>query len=261
MRALPVTTVIAASVMLGAAAPQLVSHRAMYDVTLSPDSTSREIAGVRGRMVTEFRDSCDGYSETQRFIADMTDVDENTARTDYTATTFEAADGSKFDFDISNAVIGKGGSRYQGRAASGHALFTQPAGGALDLPGGTLFPAQLTQRMIEAARAGSRTFSATIFQGDDSEHLYTASAFIGEETRTPDPELPAEMKGVRSWPIVVSYYPVGSADATPDYEISFRGYENGVFTDLRMKYPTLVLTGHLVRLDMLPRTCGAPPAH
>lgn len=262
MRAALVPAVVAIATMLSAAAPPLASHRAMYDVSLPAGSTTTEIAGVRGRMVMEFRDACDGFAETQRFIADMTDVDDNTQRTDYTASTWEAADGSKFDFDISNGVVGRGANRYQGHAARDRAVFNQPQGGALDLPSGTLFPAELTQHIIEAARGGVGTYSATVFQGDDATHLYTASVFIGGELSTPDAELPdAEaMKDVRSWPIVISYFPVGSGDETPEYEMSFRGYENGVATGLRMKYPNLTLEGRLVRLDMLPRTCAAPHA-
>lgn len=258
---------VLASVFLGAAAPMpLLSYRAQYDVTLAPGTSSREVAGVRGRMVTEFRSSCGGWSETQRFVADMTDVDENTQRTDYSATTWESGDGRKFDFAIADAVMGKGASHYEGHAVSSHgggqATFTQPEGRALPLPDGTLFPTEYSARLIAAARHGETHFSAAIFQGDDSHKVSVASAFIGGEETAPDPETEnvPELQGVRSWPMVISYYS-GQSD-TPDYEMTFRGYENGVATGMRMRYSGFSLQAHLAKLETLASSCdrsAAPP--
>jgi len=263
MRAVAIPSLLAAAVLVGAAAPMpLLSYRAQYEVTLAPGSSSRELAGVRGLMVTEFRQSCGGYAETQRFVADMTDVDETTQRTDDSSSTWESADGNKFDFTIADAIVGKTSERYQGHAdagpaGEGRALFTVPAGGVLALPKGTLFPTEFSERLIAAARGGRSNFSAPVFQGDDLRRLYVASAFIGRAETATDPELAGvtAMRGVRSWPMVVSYYPVGSENAAPDYEMSFRGYENGVATGLQMRYAHFSLAGHLVKLEVLPATC------
>ena len=271
MRAPAIALVVAASAMLGAAAPApvpLLSFRAQYEVTLPPGGTSREIAGVRGRMVTEFRQSCGGYAETQRFVADMTDVDENTSRTDYSASTWESGDGNSFEFTVADAIVGRAAERFAGHATAassgeGKAVFTAPAGGTLALPKGTLFPTEFSVRLIAAARAGQTSFSATVFQGDDAKQLNVASAFIGHEVTAPDAELANidAVRGVRSWPMIISYYALGSADSTPDYEMTFRGYENGVATGLQMRYPHFALAGHLVKLEVLPAVCDPSSGH
>ena len=84
-----------------------------------------------------------------------------------------------------------------------------------------------------------------------------ASAFVGAELTTPDPEVENApvLQGVRSWPMVISYYTQGS-DA-PDYEMSFRGYENGVATGMQMKYSSFSLQAHLARLETLAPSCDA----
>lgn len=267
MRALAVASVVAVSVFLGAAsAPPLLSYRAQYEVTLIPGGTGRDIAGIRGRLVTEFKSCTGGYSETQRFVADMTNSDEQTHRADFSATTWESTDGKSFDFRISDVIMGKGAQRYEGRAETarngeGSARFTVP-GGTLALPQGTLFPTEYAERLIAAARAGQTSFSATVFHGDDVKELLVASAFIGGEATIADREAenaPA-LKDVRSWPMVISYYTLGSEDAAPSYEMSFRGYENGVATGMRTRYAQFSLQSKLVQLDVLTGACSRPAA-
>ena len=262
MRARAVPLALAAAVLLGAASPMpLLSHRAQYEVTLAPGGVSREIAGVRGLMVSEFRESCGGYAETQRFVADLTDVDDHAIRTDYSSATWESADGGKFDFTIADAVVGNTAEHYQGHAEAtaegGSAVFTVPAGVTITLPKDTLFPVEFSEHLIAAAGAGETNFAATIFQGDDPKRLSYASAFIGREETTADAELSDvdAMHGVRSWPVVISYFPVDSPDAAADFEITFRLYENGVATGLRMRYANFSLAGRLVKLDVLAASC------
>jgi hypothetical protein len=263
MRMFLVVSVAAASVFLGAAAAPvpLISYRAQYDINLAPGGTSREIVGMRGRMVTEFRDACDGYSETNRMMADMTNADETTRRTDFTSRTFESNDGSRFDFTINDVVVGIGAQRFEGRAqtaaSGGNATFTTPAGTTVTLPKGTLFPTEFTERLIAAARRGDTSFSSTVFHGDDVKELMVATAFIGAEATANDEEVAGipVMRGIHSWPMVISYHKVGSEDAEPAYEMSFRGYENGVATGMRMRYPSFSVESRIVKLEVLERSC------
>jgi hypothetical protein len=266
MRVFAVLSVAAASVFLGAAAAPvpLISYRAQYDITLAPGGASREIVGMRGRMVTEFREACDGYTETNRMMADLTNADETTRRTDFSSRTFESNDGTRFDFEINDAIVGVGAQRFEGRAqtatSGGNATFTTPAGANVALPKGTLFPTEFTERLIAAARRGETTFSSPVFHGDDVKELMVATAFIGAEATTPDAEVaevPA-MRGVHSWPMVISYHKAGSDEAAPEYEMSFRGYENGVATGMRIRYSSFSIESRLTKLEVLEGSCDRP---
>jgi EipB-like len=268
MRAFALPAVLAAAIVAGAASPMpLISYRAQYEVSMMPGGNARDLVGVRGLMVTEFRESCDGYIETQRFVADLTDADENTLRSDFTSKTWESRDGRAFNFTIGDMIVGKTSERYEGQAQSpptggGKATYTTPAGATVELPNGTLFPTEFSERLIAAARAGENSYTATVFHGDDLKELLVATVFIGREANGPDSELGGitAMNGVRSWPMVISYHKQGSDEATPAYEMSFRGYENGIATGMRMRYPTFALQSRLVKLEVLTPSCDRPRA-
>src|SRR6516162_5890247 len=66
----------------------LVSHRAQYDVTLSSTRPGGVVA-VHGRTVVEFRDVCNAWTTTQRFIADMIDNKGSNAHTDFIVSSSE----------------------------------------------------------------------------------------------------------------------------------------------------------------------------
>jgi hypothetical protein len=65
----------------------------------------------------------------------------------------------------------------------------------------------------------------------------------------------AGLKGLASWPITVSYFRDQDARRdTPDYQISFDLYENGVATGLLLDYEEFVLGGDLAKLEFLDAT-------
>jgi hypothetical protein len=67
-------------------------------------------------------------------------------------------------------------------------------------------------------------------------------------------DVPA-MRGIHSWPMVISYHKVGSDAAEPEYEMSFRGYENGVATGMRMRYSSFSIQTRMVKLEVLDSAC------
>jgi len=258
------TAALAATVLLTAAAPvALLPHVAQYEITLARGNPAGGIADMNGRMVTEIADACGGYTTTQRLMADIADPEGNSTRTDFVFTGWESTEGREFRFDTTNSVNGEAVDHYRGRAstpsssAGGRAVFDDPADTATDLPAGTLFPNAHMEALIVAARAGKTSFSRIVFQGSSTDDVMEAAAFIGKE-KPPGPGGFAgavAVAGLKSWPIVLSFYKVGSPDATPEYEIGMRLYENGVAADLRMSYPEFALKGKLVRVAMLPSKC------
>lgn len=235
----------------GTAPVPLISHRALYDVTLENGVGLGGIVGADGRMVIEFSKSCDGFKTRQRMLADMSDVGQSTTRTDFVATTWESADGRNFRFDTLNAD-GANLDRLRGTASraaggkAGRAVYRDPKGMILPLPAGTLFPTEYLEGLIAAARSGASTYVRNLFQGDSSDDVYEASAFIGNEERGPA-KADALLKGVRSWPVAISYYV--RKNETAAYQAAFRLYENGVLSDLRISYPDFTLKGRLVKLQ------------
>lgn len=254
----------AASFLLTGVAPapvKLAAHRAQYEMTLAEGSRLSGPVGIRGRMVVEFSNSCDGFTTTQRMIADMSDAEERTSRSDFVAVAWESADGRKLRFRATNRVDGKTVDHFDGRAEgglgskSGRAVYTAPKSQTVPLPADTLFPTEFMTAVIAAAREGNSRFSHTLFGGDDPSDVYEATAYIGKEVKGPDGDGRKNplLKGKRSWPVVLSYYT--ARKEAPDYEMSFRLYENGISTGLRMSYPEFALTGRLSKLEAIPSKC------
>lgn len=54
--------------------------------------------------------------------------------------------------------------------------------------------------------------------------------------------------------MTISYFPDGKAEETPDYQVTFDMYENGVATGLVLDYGAFSLSGTLSSLEMLTAT-------
>ena len=68
------------------------------------------------------------------------------------------------------------------------------------------------------------------------------------------------LQGVDSWPMAISYFEAGKdkQDQTPAYELSFRYFENGVTSNLKIDYGSFAIKGELKELTFLdPGKCPA----
>ncbi|MEQ9246558.1 MAG: DUF1849 family protein, partial [Nitratireductor sp.] len=80
------------------AAPKLLPHRAVYDLSLEQASDRSGINGITGRMVYEFAgSSCEGYTTTFRFVMRL-ETDEASRLSDQQTSTYEDGDGKVFQF-------------------------------------------------------------------------------------------------------------------------------------------------------------------
>ena len=246
-----------------AAAPTaLVSHRAQYDVTLA-STRPGGIVAVHGRTVVEFRDVCDAWTTTQRFIADMTDNKGSGAHTDFIVSSSEDKLGKVMRFKIRNLVNGKTTQRFEGTstlasAGGGEVRLTSPAGERFALPTGTVLPTQLTLAVVRAAQQGIHSFRQTVFQGGDRNDLYDTTTVVGKPAgkKQHDEDSAADLdgilKGVPAWPTLVSYFAHDSDRERADYEIAYRLYANGVIASMTLIYPNFTMKAELLKLEKLP---------
>ena len=80
------------------AAPKLLPHRAVYDLSLDRASDRSGINGITGRMVYEFAGSvCEGYTTTFRFVMRL-ETDDASRLSDQQTTTYEDGAGKVFQF-------------------------------------------------------------------------------------------------------------------------------------------------------------------
>jgi EipB-like len=248
----------------------LASHRAAYELSLvdpaSPAPTSAQApVAATGLIAYEFRGSaCEGYTSNFRQMTQMERTEGDPLSMDVSAMSFEAADGKSMRFRVDSTggqqtppVVGTA-TREPGDDM--RVDLTKPAPRTIDFGHDVLFPTQHIERLIESARNGGGVIQARVYDGSDTgAKIYQTMAVIGREASKPsaDADSATELKGVRRWPVVVSYFDESSKDSLPEYTLSFDLYENGVSGSLKLDYGTFALRARLRKLEMLPATACA----
>jgi hypothetical protein len=243
----------------------LVSHRAAYELSLvepetPPASSAQTPVAASGLIAYEFRGSaCEGYTSNFRQMTQMERSEGEPISMDVRATSFEAADGKSMRFQVDSKGVQETppivGTATRGGDDDMRVLLTKPAPKALDFGHDVLFPTQHIEKLIEAAKHGGGAIQARVYDGSDTgAKIYATMAVVGKEATKPsdDAEAAAGLKGVRRWPVVVSYFDDSSKDSAPEYTLSFDLYENGVSGTLKLDYGSFALRARLRKLEILP---------
>jgi hypothetical protein len=126
---------------------------------------------------------------------------------------------------------------------------------------------QHASTLVQAAKNGVKLFTANLYDGSEKgEKYYLTSTAIGNEYAPgTKPLVPTfkgadKLAGVPSWPMSISYFDAGKdqEDQLPAYELSFRYFEDGVTSDLKIDYGEFAIKGELKELTFLdPGKCPA----
>ncbi|MDP6705070.1 MAG: cell envelope integrity EipB family protein [Alphaproteobacteria bacterium] len=265
---LPVVLVVSLALcgIAEAAGFALQSHRAVYDLTLSRSRDGGGISGLSGRLAMEWSENCEGYIVNQRMLTEVTDARGQRVINDFQITSWESLDGLAFRYSAKNEINGKLVEEVKGKAAleksggAGGATFTKPEAHELALPRGTVFPTEQVVLLVRAAESGKRSIGILVFDGSRQDGLYDTFSVIGSERplATEDENGGhALLHGQRSWPAQLAFFPVhpkpDQAPGTPEFEVGFRLYQNGIFTELTLDYGDFALAGTLAQLEALPK--------
>ncbi len=244
-----------------AAALELASYRAVYDIDLDAAASTGEVGEISGRVVTEFTgSSCAGYSASMRFVMAVENEDGGRQVTDTRTTSFEDPGGSALDFSNETYVDEKLASDSSGKARrTGKGItvsLTRPASKDLDLAASVIFPTQQVEHILSAAMAGRSFIEESIYDGTDGgQKTFATAAVIGREATGGEAEGPAadNLAGLRHWPITVSYFDGAEAgEQIATQVMSFNLYENGVQTNITINYGSFTIALRMMRLEMLP---------
>jgi hypothetical protein len=257
-----------APVQAASPAAPLLAHRAVYDLSLGKANGSSAPSAARGRIVYEFTGSaCEGYVTNFRQITEI-QSDEGGARTsDLRSTTFEEGDGSGFRFKTDSFVDGKLVESVDGSASKSadgglSVALVKPTRAKSDFAPGPVFPTAQIVQIVEVAKRGGKTDEVKIYDGSDGGmKLYDTMSVIGREASAPPADPIAAgaegLKGVRRWPVTISYFDGGKPDGEPNYVLGFDLYENGVSGALNINYGSYVLHGRMSKFELLPQKACA----
>jgi hypothetical protein len=261
-RALTCALTAASAILLAAPRAQsadILPHKAVYEMELAQAESRSNIADVEGFMMFEWRDSCDGWSVTQKMA--MTVYYSTGESTDFgwTLNSWEAKNGVKYGFFVRRMQDGqeqealRGSAELEGPGKPGAAHYTEPQRRDLDLPAGTLFPTAHTLKVLELAQADEHVFWSEVFDGSDEQGLFGVGVVIGKRSDAPeDADAPKDLQKVPSWRLGLAFFPHGSKELEPEHEQNLRLYRNGVAEDLILQYGDFSVRTVLKQLEKLP---------
>ncbi|MDR3494288.1 MAG: cell envelope integrity EipB family protein [Ancalomicrobiaceae bacterium] len=240
----------------------LFAHRGIYDLKLVSQKGASGLADVEGKLVYEFTGSaCEGYSTQFRFVTRMTSTDGQVKLSDMRTSSYEDAAGDTFDFvnqTYTSSVLSEDDKGTAARDKDGIAVtMSKPEEAKLRVSGDALFPTGHLAHLVDAAKAGKTVVEIKLYDGTDAgAKVYLTTSVIGKQLpldEGPADETAADVPAlakVRRWPVTISYFSQPKegepAETTPEYELSFILYENGVSRAMKLDYGDFVLEGKLV---------------
>ncbi len=259
--------VMAASAGSAAELDGLAPHRAVYDITLDKAKSGAGVSDLSGRMVYELTgSSCEGFTQTMRFVTRMTSSDGDATVNDLRSSTFEDQAATTFKFsssqyrDDQQTEATAGNAKRDGSDGAIKVEVTKPLKSTKTVGSKTLFPVQHSIAMLAAARAGQSIFAADLYDGSEKgEKVYATTAVIGGKFAPgKTPALPVVKNAERldklaSWPVSLSYFDKNNdkSDSGPSYELAFLFFENGVSQRLFIDYGDFSIRGALRDLTFL----------
>ncbi len=261
-----VALVLAASAPLmvsPAEAVELAAHRAIYSFSLGSAKPDGGVVAASGGMVEETGETCDGWTEEQRFRLRVQYAEQGTVEIKSTVLFWESKDGRRYRYDVRRDRSGEEPEVIKGEARlepdkGGTAEFTRPQAVTLTLAPGVLFPTAFTRLLLERAAAGESFVARQVFDGSEVGNADQVTAVIGPalppgpgKARTKLPESPLLER--RSWRIRLAFFVTESADGKPDYEESIRLLDNGVTQEQVFDYGDYTVNATLDHIEPLPR--------
>ena len=261
---LAVAAIVLAASCLAAraeAAMPLAAHRAAYQISLARSGGAQAPVSASGLIAYEFHGSaCEGYAANFRQVTELQRGEGAPISSDTRAVTFEDGDAKTLRFRIDTMLSDNPEPPIEGsatRSDGGEVAvdLSQPKQEKLALGKDILFPTQHIARIIETAKSGGSVLEARVFDGSDTgEKIFDTLTILGKEETAPgsDADKAEALKGLRRWPVAISYFDAGKKDAAPEYVLSFDLYENGVSGSLKLDYGAFSLSAQLTKFELLP---------
>ena len=218
--------------------PKLVSHRAVYEISLHHSREGVGPTAARGLMAYDFSDACDRWVVENRIVLDVVYGEETPVRTDWTFTSWESKDGRDYGFNLRHKRNGRLDEELKGTARidpgkGGEAAFTGEMPKQISLSKETLFPTAHLVASLRAAQTGKKTFSRPLFDGGSLDNPYDTNVFIVEpKGRNDKARKLMRAAGFKSdltvWRYQAAFFSMKSSEGTPVFELEVDYRADGV---------------------------------
>lgn len=241
-------------------AADIAPHRAIYEMRLGVSKRGSTITDVRGAMVMETGESCDGWEVNQRMRLTFVRTDSEEIENDTTFASFESKDGLNYRFTVRNTEAGspdeqlRGTATFENSNGDGRAVFNEPERREFSLPKGTMFPTAHTAALIDRAKAGNDTLLVPVFDGARLEGAFDVNAIV---TGTPAKPAPAPehalLRNQPVWSMHMAFFPPEIGEDQPDYEMAVELLANGIARALTLDYGDFTVLATLAKIEELPQ--------
>ncbi|SEH54380.1 cell envelope integrity EipB family protein [Magnetospirillum fulvum] len=241
---------------------ELESHRATYRMGLSTARSGSGMANAGGIWTYQFNNTCDGWLTEFRLAITYSYSEGGQVETATDFLGWESKDGLRYRFRVRQVRDGQiveeieGTAKLNGRGQGGIARFTRPEPHVVRLPKGTLFPTAHTLNLLALAERGGMSLTRPLFDGQGNEGPFETSARIGRVVAAPAAQpatLSSPLLNSPAWPMRMAFFPAGSTDPLPEFEMSLTYHANGVAQDIEQIFRTFSLRGQLESIEPLPR--------
>ena len=244
-------------------AATVAPHRAIYELTLLRANDGASLQSADGRLAFEIQGSkCEGYSVSFRMATKYRPKDGDPTVIDTQTISYEGPGALDFRHQLKEIINGETKQDIKikvtrsGEQSEGQGELS-PKGESFTVPVQTALPMQHQLKLMTLGETGGGRDSSLVYDGSDETKSFRAISFVGKEKppgsvgRDSDDPVAAPLKSIGAWPMSISYYAAEGSSETPEYQVTFDMYENGVATGLKLDYGEFVLAGKLKELTML----------
>ena len=248
--------ILSESVSAGTASENFQPHRAFYKMTMGSSKVNSGIIGVDGRMIFEWRSTCDAWVVEQRYIMRYQREQGTETHTDTEFSAWENKDGERYKFYVKNKFSDtkskiEGVANYSSKTRIGAVLFQSPKEIKYNLPGNTMFPSNHTFFLLDAAKAQKKLVVVPVFDGSEIQTAISVSAVIGEQKTLGNPK--HALLSRNYWPIRMAFFSPEEKTIRPTYEMTINLHENGIAGDLLLDYSDFTVNMKLMKVEKLAR--------
>ena len=229
----------------------LVPHTAYYSLALRDGAAGGNIKSAGGDLAIRLSADCAGWTVDNHMTLDAAYSTGQAVRLGTEATTWEARDGSRYNFSMRTLVNGQEAPRIEGHAISdgvrSRAVFSSPPRPEVPLSAATVFPLAHTQKILAAAAKGRRIVTMQVFDGFSSTESSLVNVVIGMPGPVKvKPGSPAAIStDIPAWTFGFAIFADESKGAEPAMEWNTQVYANGV-----MGWADIIIAGFVIRAEL-----------
>jgi hypothetical protein len=254
------------------AAPELASHAAVYELSLTRAAQMEGVRSASGTMTYTLIDRCDGYTVESDIEANLGFSNGLTNQLVKRYAGWESKDGRRTTFRMQIYENGELEASYAGSVnlaadGSGRAVYDGPEPTAIDLPPGTMLSVAQMRDLLQAAQSQVQLISQSVMDGAFEDGPYRVTGFIAPQRITAkagrDPGMSvtvakdAALLKPTYWPVSLAYFPLGKNAELPEYETGLDLMPNGVVRAMTQDYGGYTLALDLTRLMARDGGCEA----